>query len=157
MTWTTPRTWVTNELVTADVLNEHVRDNLNALKAPPTASYILGTSYSTTSTTYVNVDSTNLALTITTTGGDVVVGFNGAGVMAVLGNSGYLTVSMDNVNVAGAYGITFLTSSAVVPISFAFLLRDLSPGVHTFRLQWKVSGSTATLYATGEFWVREMS
>lgn len=30
MAWTTPRTWVTGELVTAALLNTHLRDNLNA-------------------------------------------------------------------------------------------------------------------------------
>lgn len=33
MTWTTPRTWVTSELVTAAMLNEQVRDNANYLAA----------------------------------------------------------------------------------------------------------------------------
>lgn len=28
MAWTTPRTWVTNEIVTAAIMNAHVRDNL---------------------------------------------------------------------------------------------------------------------------------
>lgn len=32
MTWTTPRTWVAGETVTAAIMNAHVRDNLNALK-----------------------------------------------------------------------------------------------------------------------------
>lgn len=31
MGWTSPRTWVTSEVVTASVMNTHVRDNLNAL------------------------------------------------------------------------------------------------------------------------------
>lgn len=31
MAWTTPRTWTTGELVTASILNAHVRDNLNML------------------------------------------------------------------------------------------------------------------------------
>jgi hypothetical protein len=31
MAWTTPRTWVAGELVTAALLNAHLRDNLNAL------------------------------------------------------------------------------------------------------------------------------
>jgi hypothetical protein len=31
MAWTTPRTWVTDETLTAANLNTHVRDNLNAL------------------------------------------------------------------------------------------------------------------------------
>lgn len=32
MSWTTPRTWNPGELVTANMMNVHVRDNLNALK-----------------------------------------------------------------------------------------------------------------------------
>lgn len=32
MSWTNPRTWVKGELVTADLLNAHLRDNLLALK-----------------------------------------------------------------------------------------------------------------------------
>jgi hypothetical protein len=31
MAWTTPRTWVSGELVTAAMMNAHVRDNMNAL------------------------------------------------------------------------------------------------------------------------------
>src|SRR5262245_1195540 len=33
MAWTTPRTWVPGELVTASMMNLHVRDNENYLKA----------------------------------------------------------------------------------------------------------------------------
>lgn len=32
LTWTTPRTWVPGELVTASMMNTHVRDNFNAVK-----------------------------------------------------------------------------------------------------------------------------
>lgn len=34
MAWTTPRTWVAGELVTASIMNTHVRDNENALLGP---------------------------------------------------------------------------------------------------------------------------
>ena len=78
LAWTTPKTWADDELVTANVMNTHVRDNLNALKAPPTARYELNrtSDYTTTSTSFVDVDGTKLALTITTSGGDVMVHFN---------------------------------------------------------------------------------
>lgn len=33
MAWTSPRSWVASELVTASLLNTHVRDNLDALRA----------------------------------------------------------------------------------------------------------------------------
>lgn len=32
MSWTTPRTWVAGEVVTAAIMNTHVRDNLSFLK-----------------------------------------------------------------------------------------------------------------------------
>jgi hypothetical protein len=35
MAWTTPRTWVAGELVTASMMNAHVRDNASALRATP--------------------------------------------------------------------------------------------------------------------------
>lgn len=31
MAWTTPRTWVVSEIVSASVMNTHIRDNLNVL------------------------------------------------------------------------------------------------------------------------------
>lgn len=34
MAWTSPRTWVTGETVTAALLNTHLRDNLNAIGDP---------------------------------------------------------------------------------------------------------------------------
>tara|TARA_R110002020_G_scaffold2230_3_gene10423 strand:- start:31323 stop:32504 length:1182 start_codon:yes stop_codon:yes gene_type:complete len=34
MAWTTPRTWVSGELVTAALMNSAIRDNLNILKVP---------------------------------------------------------------------------------------------------------------------------
>lgn len=33
MAWTTPRTWVAGEVVTAAIMNQHVRDNLSDLDA----------------------------------------------------------------------------------------------------------------------------
>lgn len=35
MGWTSPRTWVAGETVTAAIMNTHVRDNLSYLAAPP--------------------------------------------------------------------------------------------------------------------------
>jgi len=32
MAWTTPRTWVTGEVVTASIMNTHIRDNLRYIK-----------------------------------------------------------------------------------------------------------------------------
>ncbi len=157
MPWTTAKTWAVNELLTAVALNTHLRDNLNALKDPPTALALVGSTYASTSTSFVNIDSTGLAVTITTSGGDVLIGFSGAWVMGAAGNIGYLTVAMDGVNIGGASGIALVSSSSAVPLGVAFLKTSVPPGAHTFRLQWRVTGSTVTLYALGEFWAREVS
>src|SRR5512134_3501672 len=74
MAWTFPKTWFAGELLTASLLNTHLRDNLNALKFLPKDRFVdNAASYSTTSTTFVDVDTTNLTLTIETTGGDALV------------------------------------------------------------------------------------
>ncbi|MDA1330693.1 MAG: hypothetical protein O3B43_06485 [Chloroflexi bacterium] len=40
MAWTTPRTWTTSELVTASIMNTHIRDNLNYLYSGKEAFYV---------------------------------------------------------------------------------------------------------------------
>jgi hypothetical protein len=39
MPWTDPRVWVAGELVTAAIMNAHIRDNLEALAVPVTGAY----------------------------------------------------------------------------------------------------------------------
>jgi len=43
MAWTTPRTWTTGELVTAAIMNTHVRDNLNVVNTSTVQGIIGGT------------------------------------------------------------------------------------------------------------------
>jgi hypothetical protein len=145
-------------------MNVHIRDNLLALKAPPTSSYVLnqGADYTTTSTSFVDLDATNLALTITTTGGDVLIGFYGYVYNAT--GSTFFDVLLDGVRVAGDDGL-LRTSTAAFPFSCAYLKVSLAAGSHTFKLQWKVNTGTTTLYAGAgtasndvhpQFWVREV-
>jgi hypothetical protein len=165
MTWITPKTWTTGEALTASDLNTHVRDNLNALKSPPTASYILNESadYTTTSTTFVNVDGTHLSLALTTTGGDVLVCFV-ALVQSGASQAVYLDLLLDGVRVGGNDGIVgFYNGYMALPL--VYLLTGVSAGAHTIKLQWKVSGGTGTMYAGAgtasfdlhpQFWAREV-
>jgi len=41
MSWTTPRTWTTGEVVTAAIMNAHVRDELNFLNDPVRSQFLL--------------------------------------------------------------------------------------------------------------------
>lgn len=170
MAWTTPKTWAVDELVTASMMNTHLRDNLNALKAPPTAHYECdeASDYTVTNTSFEDVDSTNLALTITTHGGDLLVGFCGSLSHSVNWSPVYFNVALDDTNEAGDDGITFalVSSAGGQPVSFVYLITGVSAAEHTIKLRWKVSTGTATLFAGAgtsgadvhpQFWVREIS
>ena len=67
MAWTTPRTWVAGELVTAAMMNAHVRDNLNALHQMGTWVPIIGGAGGQTGQTYATQNGTYIRV------GDLVV------------------------------------------------------------------------------------
>lgn len=165
MTWTDPKTW-TSEVLTSSDLNTHLRDNLNALKDPPTDVITINDTpdYTTTSTSFGNVDATDLSLVLTTAGGDVVVHFHGVATHSASGRSFY-DISIDGSRYFGDDGI-IATGITLGPISFTVIIEGLSAASHTINLMWKTSAATATLYAGagtanqdyhGQFWAREMS
>lgn len=152
MAYTTPRNWATGELVTATMMNVHVRDNFNAIKAPPTDTYEINEAadYTTTSATFVDIDGTDLSLAITTTGGDILVTFVGSFFNSSTGNT-YLDVTLDAVREAGDDGICGMRSPSanVIPfvMSFSWWILAPSAAAHTINLQWKTNAGTSTLYA----------
>jgi len=158
--WTTPRTWVASELLTAALLNAHVRDNLDWMKTPPSNSYALknlSATLTTTSTSFGDADATNLSLTITTVGGPVLIVFSGA-----VGNSGanttYLDITVDGTRQGDTtIGITSALSGAgsILPTTIVFVTAALAAGSHTFKIQWRVTAGTGSLYKNGQFYVRE--
>jgi hypothetical protein len=165
MAWTQPKTWSSEPLTSSD-LNTHLRDNLEELKDPPSEQYVLnqGTDYTTTSTSWVNVDNTNLAFTLTTNGGDVLVHVH----LPVVGSGGivYLDLEVDGTRLAGDDGLARAAAGGVAIVSFTRLITGLAAGSHTIKLQWKVGAGTGTIYAGagtsgndlhGQMWVREVS
>lgn len=154
-----------------------VKANIEALKDPPTHVIERNNlaAYSTTSTTFVPVDSTNLQLQVTTAGGDVWVHFHGT-VWAdsataravgfdigVDGTTGYYAGQ----GYAGGCCTGAILSTIGQTISFDVLLRGLTAGVHTFTLLWKAHAGTIYLAAQNNsakwrqdtpavFWAREV-
>ncbi len=175
MAWTTPKTdWATGDLVAASNLNE-IGDNFNALMTRlengASSSIDRSTNYSTGSATWLDVDATegNFKHTITTSGGNVLVGFTGtfgygSGTSRIMG----LDLNIDGSRYAGDDGIvSHRFESDVNTVSFTALITGLSAGEHIFKLQWAVlaSSTTFTLYAGAgtsnydvhpQFWVQEM-
>ncbi|MBZ0293888.1 MAG: hypothetical protein K8L99_15090 [Anaerolineae bacterium] len=140
------------------------------MKTPPSGNYQLneGSDYQTTATGWVNVDASNLSITITTAGGDVLVGFHGVCAPAN-DQSIFFDIALDNVRQGGDDGVIACrrtSTQSAVTFSFVRLLTGINAGAHSFRLQWRVSGGTGTLYAgagTAHFdihsqlWAREVS
>lgn len=159
MAWNTPKVdWETGELVTATNLDQ-IGENLNTLKSPPTVSHVTTTTYSVNSSTFVDVNATNLNLSLDTNGGDVLIHFEG--VVSRLGNDNgdvFFDVEVDGNRLGGTNGITQrYYDSAGRPIGFT-RLHSLSAGSHTFKLQWRETGpDSAQLAASAQFWVREVS
>lgn len=175
MAWTPPRTWL-NEDVSRGDMNTHLRDNLLALKYPPCAVYIIQETlnYSTNSTSFTDINATEgkFMHTITTAGdgnggnGDVFIGL-ASSVYAATSILIYFRILMDGIVQNADDGLLVVgTSTGIGNASFLVPIRNIPPGQHAFKLQWKVSGGTAILPANagtsglackGEFWVREMS
>ncbi len=157
MAWTTPKTdWATGELVAAGDMNA-IGENLAVLKQPATAVYTTTEAIRETTSVFADVDNQNLTLTITTTGGDVVVSFQGT----VQGNGSnhfwvYFDVDVDGDRQGGDEGtIAACIRWGADAVSFNRLVQNLSPGTHTFKLQWKNS-HRLRLISGAQFWVREI-
>lgn len=157
--WTTPRTWAMNELVTESLLNQQLRDNLEYLSSRPFAEYQWTSSYTTTSTSFIAVDSTNLRLSLTTNGGDVLVLLAASASNNTSGADNFLDVAVNGVRKGGVNGIYgFDTASTNNPfnVSVPIIIDGLAAGSHTFELQWRTSAGTLTLNSYGRFSVKEI-
>ena len=78
MAWTTPRTWVDGEIPNQGQFNEQIRDNFNALyerTIAAAAARATATAVTTPNGTTADI----LSVTLTTTGGDVMVFFTTEG------------------------------------------------------------------------------
>lgn len=107
--------------------------------------------YTTTSTSFVDVDSTNLALTIVTGAHRVAVVFTGAITASSTNEITNFDVTIDGVRQGGDGGLTAGQGNGNNVgqrdnVSFYYISDVLKPGPHTFKLQWKTILATATLY-----------
>jgi len=168
MVWTTPKTWSSEPLTSID-LNTYVRDNQNHLKdrLDASASRIISGALAikTTSTAFVDVDSHNLALTLTTHGGDVLLGFTGSVKNRVNNGTTSLNVAVDGVDYIADDGIVAYQSAGDggirnTPVSFVMMIAGLSAGSHTFKLRWKSShnntSSIDVVRLHPQFWAKEI-
>lgn len=122
--------------------------------APAASRAVLGGDRTTTSATYV--DLTDASITLTTTGGRVALGFNGASFNSGA-NANAFSFSIDGAAEVGpaAEGLYRLTGTTAAGVAMTYLTDALSAGSHTFKVRWKTSGGTATARADSAFWAQE--
>lgn len=148
--WPGLKTWVIGILVKKSDLDTYVNNALQYLFSDrPYAKYNLNeaSDYTTTSGSFADVDSTDLALTLTVSSGKVKVCFDA---YIVLSSSGrvYLDVAVDGTRIGGDDGICVHSGNSGRVVIPGYIIDGLSVGSHTFKLQWKQgNGITLTMYA----------
>ena len=178
MAWTTPKTWVSEPLLSSD-LNTHLRDNLQALKEPPTDIFTAdgGTDYSIGVGGWADFSATDFNLSITPTGDTVLIGFSGVITYTTdYDGYAYFDILLNNSSrLGGVDGLAAIETKAnggiirnTETVSFFYLLTGLTPNEEiTLKLQGKITyGFGVSIHAneTGgqgatvsQFWVREVS
>ena len=165
-TWTTPATFSTGQLVAASDLNTYVRDNTSYLLNRPLGAIKRDNNadYTTTSTTFVDIDGTNLAITLTPSGSAILMGFTGMSYW-VTAFGPMFDFTIDGVRYASAgqdglgQGVLASGTQYACPITLTALATGLTPGVaHTVKIQWKTrSGGTGEVFSgdntAGQDWI----
>lgn len=157
MAWTAPRTWTTGELVTAAIMNTHVRDNLLHL-GEPAGLTVDDTVTGFTNTSYADMD----ALTTDTLNAPVVTTADTLTTALVLiscrtivqatsGNafmsyrvSGASTIASDD-----DFSVFATTAANNASRTFAHTRTGLTAGANTFEVQARVSANSATIQSPG--------
>jgi len=153
MTWTTPKTWGTGDLVTATDLNTHLRDNLSYLKTAITFDVAeVDTSYSSSEiASFVDVDASNVTLTVSTRGKLALVGFELAAYQTNTTQAICFDITVDGARLGTTnrglvYHQVTDSDSHTTPVAVRGMhwLTNLTAATHTFKLVWKQIEGSAT-------------
>ena len=150
MTWTAPATWTAAQVVGATDLNTQLRDNLIYLVgggSPPAAIVREGVAdYSTSSTSFVDVDVTNLIRTITPQGGKI-WGWFACRLTAdnTASSEAQVDVILDSTTrFGGTNGAAYQPQNSANWICFPFYFSTTAGVAHTIKPQYrnKVAATT---------------
>lgn len=140
MAWTTPRTWAPGELMTAALMNAHLRDNLAYLMKPNTVAVTKhDANFTLNSTTFAPIHST-FNTPITVNGGNILV----FGAISFTLTASYgATISL----AVGATLIEVMSSTAGESYTglIGALFTSIAAGTYNVSIQGKVSSGSATL------------
>ena len=154
--WTTPRTWVADEVVTAALLNTHLRDNLDYIKTRPQEYTKANTTlFSGSATSFTDVDTTNFqADLVDFAGGLLLVNFSALIKVSAAADTAYFDITTKRnadsaVQFGGNDGIAafvatstnqFFNCNLTIPVFGIAAAATLQ-----IRLQYKVDSGSTTL------------
>ena len=149
-TWHAPITWEVDQLVTADNLNQQIRDNQEYLLSPNHERIVRDNSgnYSITNVlTFQDIDASNLSIDLETHGGPVWVHFQAMVYTINTAHIGYFDIDVDGTRVGNAYdlGLASVTNGLPTLLSLSLLLTGLAADTYTLRPQWRTN-ATRTAY-----------
>lgn len=149
--WTAPRTWVDLQTVNAADMNEQLRDNLLWLKGPPGLQTILAADVNTTSTSFVDV--TGMSLTMTTTGGSVLIQLSALMKTPLsIAEIAEIRFMVDGVPQGIMARQRFVSPGVVedhLHVAPSLLYPVMAAGSHTIKVQWRSVGGNA-VYMLGQ-------
>ena len=149
MAYTSPRTWVTGELVTAAQMNAHVRDNvldLDRRTEPSSAS--VATSETTASTSFTDLATAGPAVTVTT-GTECLVVVSSYMANNTAGSSNFMAYAVSGATTvaaadANARQYRAAANNADDRGSRVFHVTGLTAGSNTFTAKYRVNAGTGT-------------
>ena len=117
------------------------------------------------STTFVDLDTTNLAITLTTGARPVQIGVVCTAALATATQTICLDIDQDGSRLGQTFGLQACDvnhSGRAINMSFTWRTAALSAASHTWKVQYRVTGSSATFYASTTitpfpFWVAELA
>jgi hypothetical protein len=112
-------------------------------------TYTPASAYGTTSTSFVDVDATNLALAFTSNGGTLLIQLSFTGNPGI-GGVFYSEATIDGTAISGnsTNGLAALYMAAAqptMPMSISFPKTGIGAGAHTLKLQWRTTQGTANI------------
>lgn len=144
-TWTTPPTFVAGRVISpADIATYFFGNDSYLLNRPVTARIRNNAgAYSTSSTTFVDIDATNLSITLAMSGSAVLLTFSANTRLSGTDVAPMFDFVIDGVRYAtgftqGMGQMTAISNTKPGPINVWALVTGLSAASHTFKPQWAV-------------------
>lgn len=159
MAWNTPPQYSAT-LQTVTAFNAYIRDNLLALKDPPSGlSYVSGRDYQIAGLGAFTAVDTALTdghfqhLIVTRGGTYVKVEWNGSIHPKVNNGAMAFNVAVDGTDYFPAPGICYFDMTAmsanIIPLHYSVMLTGIAAGTHTFRLDWSGTHTAIKFECTG--------